>query len=182
MVDTPRTVTDLITNLFQDGQPASSITPNDMRDFIVSLQESFGAYHLNTALETTIVTQSVFVKIAGGTIAFANNVDFSTPVDNRLVYDGTLTKTFALEASLTMTSAANNQTIGLAFAINGVVDTTTIQEQRLAMSVDPFTVSLTGHVRMVQNDFLEVFVSNETGTANVTMSRLNATVRGTFDD
>ena len=182
MVDTVRTVTDLLTNLFQDGQPASSITPNDMRDFIVSLQSSFGAFHLSVAAETTIVTQSVFVKIAGTTIGFANNVDFTTAVNNRLVYTNPLDKTFALEASVTMTAAMNNQTIGIAFAVNGVVDTTTIQEQRLGASADPFTVSLTGHVRLSQNDFLEVFVSNETTTGNVTMSQVNVTVRGSFDD
>lgn len=36
MTDTIRTETDLLDNLFQDGQPAESITAQDMRDFIAS--------------------------------------------------------------------------------------------------------------------------------------------------
>jgi len=36
MVDTIRTPTDLVTNLFQDNQAAGSITPQDARDFIAS--------------------------------------------------------------------------------------------------------------------------------------------------
>ena len=40
MVDTKRTKNDLVTNLFQDGQPAASITPNDLRDLIVSTAPS----------------------------------------------------------------------------------------------------------------------------------------------
>lgn len=37
MADTVRTVTALLTTLFQNGQAADSITPQDMRDLIVSL-------------------------------------------------------------------------------------------------------------------------------------------------
>jgi len=36
MTDTIRTESDLLTNVFQDGQPANSISAQDMRDFIVS--------------------------------------------------------------------------------------------------------------------------------------------------
>jgi hypothetical protein len=37
MVDTVRTIATLLTTLFQDGQAAGSITPQDARDLIVSL-------------------------------------------------------------------------------------------------------------------------------------------------
>ena len=37
MVDTPRTRSFILASLFQDGQAAGSITPNDVRDFVVSL-------------------------------------------------------------------------------------------------------------------------------------------------
>ncbi len=42
MVDTIRTETDLLANLFQDGQAASSISENDLRDLIVSLRSNQG--------------------------------------------------------------------------------------------------------------------------------------------
>ena len=38
MADTIRTETDLLTNIFQDGQPTQSITAQDMRDLIVSIK------------------------------------------------------------------------------------------------------------------------------------------------
>jgi hypothetical protein len=37
MTDTVRTIPDLLTNLFQDGQAPGSITPQDERDMILSL-------------------------------------------------------------------------------------------------------------------------------------------------
>ena len=181
MADTARTITDLLDNLFQDGQAASSITPNDLRDFIVSVQTSVGAFHLSTAIETSIITQGVAVKIAGSTLGFASNVDF-TVTDNRLTYDGTLTKTFLLEASMTFQAASNNQTLGLSFGVNGIVNTTTIQQQRMGATADPFTISLTAHLRLVKDDFLEIFVSNETSTGNVTANFMNVTVVSVFSD
>lgn len=38
MVDTVRTEADLLTTLFQDGQGAGEITPQDIRDFVVSVK------------------------------------------------------------------------------------------------------------------------------------------------
>ena len=37
MVDTQRTLADLLANLFQDGQAAREITANDMRDLLESV-------------------------------------------------------------------------------------------------------------------------------------------------
>lgn len=42
MVDTIRTQTELLTTLFQDGQPDRSITAQDIRDLIVSLRANEG--------------------------------------------------------------------------------------------------------------------------------------------
>ena len=43
MVDTVRTQTDLLTNLFQDGQAANAITAQDVRDLIVSMPANSGS-------------------------------------------------------------------------------------------------------------------------------------------
>lgn len=50
MVDIVRTEADLLANLFQDGQPDSSITAQDLRDFIVSTKYLNGGgweFHLD---------------------------------------------------------------------------------------------------------------------------------------
>jgi len=52
MVDIVRTEADLLANLFQDGQPDSSITAQDIRDFIVSVKYLNGGgweFHLDGA-------------------------------------------------------------------------------------------------------------------------------------
>lgn len=42
MADTIRSYSDLLTALFQDGQAAGAITPQDVRDLIVSIQDDVG--------------------------------------------------------------------------------------------------------------------------------------------
>lgn len=42
MPDTIRTYSTLLTTLFQDGQAAGAITPQDVRDFIVTVQDDIG--------------------------------------------------------------------------------------------------------------------------------------------
>lgn len=61
MVDTVRTRSDLLTNLFQDGQADSSITEQDMRDLIVSHIPRGGWKDYNDA-----TTSGTPISITGG--------------------------------------------------------------------------------------------------------------------
>lgn len=74
MVDTVRTMDDLLNNLFQDGQPAGSINEQRMRDLIVSVlgQTGWGAYQDtgNTDLSPQILPAGVptFIECNGGIV------------------------------------------------------------------------------------------------------------------
>ncbi len=61
MVDTVRTLSALLTTLFQDGQAAGSITPNDVRDFIVTAASWSGS------TPRTLVALNVATVTTGGT-------------------------------------------------------------------------------------------------------------------
>lgn len=54
MVDTERTEAELL-SIFADGQPAGSITPQDMRDFVVTANASY----ISTAVDLLTAGQSV---------------------------------------------------------------------------------------------------------------------------
>lgn len=81
MVDTIRSPSDLTTNLFQDGQPAGSITPNDARDLIVS---AFGVFTptAKTASYTLVLTDAgttIRMNLAG-----ANNL--TVPLNSSVAF------------------------------------------------------------------------------------------------
>ena len=89
MTDTSRTVSDLVTNLFQDSQAAGSITPQDLRDFIETCQTKQGSMYISSAGSTTIAGAGTYVEGVAGTWTLstaptANEFDENT--DGRLRY------------------------------------------------------------------------------------------------
>lgn len=69
-MDTIRTRADLLTNLFQDGQAAASITAQDMRDLIISLTNRAGWADYN---DLTTATTPISVTGGGGWVYLTND-------------------------------------------------------------------------------------------------------------
>lgn len=177
--------TEADTNLSDNTQ--GLISPQDVREIVKNIiasgQSPFGGFHLSSSVETIIATISTFVKVAGTTIVTPNIVQFSMPTDNRLQYIGSLSnRTFVLGVSLSATAASNNQLLHLIIAKNGdptdPESITTIMERTHGVGAEAGSITLIGHMTLSPNDFVELFISNETGTANVTVKRINFTIVG----
>jgi len=170
MVDTNRSQSDLLTNLFQDSQPSGSITPNDIRDLIASLSPPFGGMFFTVAAVTTISVQGTLVK-AAGTTALTNARNFTMPSDNRLTYTGVPDRHVHIAMSLSFTGAGSNEDISIAIAKNGVVLTHSILTRFLGTGQDHGATASHGDVVLSTNDFLEVFVTNEDSTSDITIQQ-----------
>lgn len=83
MTDTVRTRADLIANLFQDAQPANSITPQDMRDFIVSSSSRGGWADYND-----LTTASTAITVSASTETYLTNDGAGANSQNRLLVPG----------------------------------------------------------------------------------------------
>ena len=170
MADTERSLNDLLTNLFQDSQPAGSITPGDARDLIVSLSPPFGGLFFTLAAATTISVQGTMVK-AAGTTALTNARNFTAPGDNRLTYTGVPDRHVHIAMSVSFTTSGSNEDISIAIAKNGVVLTHSKLTRFLATGQDHGATASHGDVVLSTNDFIEVFVTNEDSTADVTIQQ-----------
>ena len=134
-------------------------------------------YFNDNATQNTIATQSVFEKIQGTTTASAQNEKFSHS-NNRLTYTGGITREFVVTASCAAQSIQTNATtITIRIAKNG----TTIAESEAKA-----TTSATGRsenfycqalVELAQNDFIELFIANETNANNLLVTDLNVLTR-----
>lgn len=188
---TIKTVADLCTQADTDlsDNTQGLISPADVRnmakDMITSGASPIGGMHISVSVETIIAAQNTFTKAAGTTVAFSGNNQFSMPTDNRLQYIGLLAnRVFVIQASLSVTAAANNQLIHFILVKNGIASNAesvaTIQEVTHGVGAEVGSHTLTGHFILSPNDFIELFVSNETGLANITIKRLNMTIDGKF--
>lgn len=176
MVDTVRSKTALLTTLFQDGQTAG-ITANDLRDMIVSLAPAWGGFHVSTPAATTIGAGGTYVKMAGTTTASAATADIGTgSTNNRLVYTGAAPRHFIVTAAATLVPASGtNQDLGMQlYVYDDSATAGALVAQSKVNAFDAGTngvgISLTANVTLDTDDYIELWVTNETGAVNVTAS------------
>lgn len=169
MTDTVRSISSLLTGLFQDGQDAGEITAQDVRDLIVSLSPSVGSMYISTPAETSITTVSTPVKASGTTTLNGNSRGFDMPVDNRLRYTGTAPVLCKVHAGMSITAAGNNKLMSIYIAKNGVVDETTEQSRFISVGSDKGVLFVGGLIPLSQNDYIEIWIENETDNVNATI-------------
>lgn len=183
MADTKRTKADLLTNLFQDGQAAGAITAQDMRDLLVTLSPSNGAFSRDAAAVTTISAAGTYVKASGTTTLDTDAEDFDDAggTNNRLRYTGAPARHVNVVATLSVTCASSNQVLGFKLAKNGVLIDSTVVRDKLGSGSDIRALALTAIVDLETNDYIELWLTNETSTGAVTVEEICLTATGFVD-
>jgi hypothetical protein len=125
----------------------------------------------NNAISTTISTVDTPVKVLGTSTANSINQKF-THTDNRLTYVGALIRDFQVTATLSLTSG-NNNIIGVYVAKNGVVITSSEMYSTTSSGGRAESITCQTILELNQNDYIEIFVENSTGTTNITVEYLN---------
>lgn len=177
MVDTPRTISALLTLLADNTLGA--ISEQDLRDLVVSFSPSVGgAYMEGNATATTVALVSTWYKIAGVTTAYGSLVDFSMPASNRLTYGGTTTRHMMVAATLVVTNATANQVGEVSIYKNGTIVPGATMGFKTLVGGDPTIVSVIAQVELAPTDYIELFIQNTTGANDMTVTYLNVGVRG----
>lgn len=133
-------------------------------------------YYMNgNTTTTTIVSSATPTKVAGNTINSSITQKFVN-TNNRSTYIGALSRVFSVTATLSCTSGNNNQ-VGSYIAKNGAV---------LPQSEVYITTNGSGRfegctiqtlIELATNDYIEVFVENNTGAVNILVTDLNTVIR-----
>lgn len=178
MPDTERTQAQIIALLPDNTN--GEISPQDLRDFVVSAAPPHGSFSRLVAAATTIGTAGVYVKAAGTTSVGPNMKDFTMPVDGRLTYIGAPDRHFHVVVSASFTVANNNKVIGLKVAKNGTPLDPSIQRRKVATGADIGSTAVHADVILSTNDYLELYVTNETDTVSPTIDELYFFVMGMF--
>ena len=182
MADTKRTITDLTTALFQDGQATGAITPQAMRDLIVSFQAEWGLLYVSSPASTGAVTADTYILATGTSSAIGTPVKYTVSAANRLTYNGTPDRTVVVicSASLELDSAAVDDELGLEIHQNGTLITGTTMvgwaDDTTATATNITTMAIVADVST--NDYFEPFVANVDATSAITPRTL---VMGVFN-
>ncbi len=132
-------------------------------------------YMTGNATSTAIAVPGTAVK-AAGTTASGPNVQEFTQTSNRATYNGNLTVFYQVSVTASLVSS-NNKQLSVYVAKNGVVD---VSSQMGATSNAGGRVESTSTLSVLQlapTDYFEVWVANDTNTANITVENLQVVAK-----
>jgi hypothetical protein len=173
MAENPRSLTELLTALADNT--TGDITPEDIRDLVVSLYPSRGQLSLASggATATTFASSGTYVKVAGTTAIDDSvcSVCVTMPQNGVLKWEKAQNQVLLVNATLEILPAANNKRYSFTFAKNGtVVPELAFTGYYGNLHSNPEGVFLSGLIPVSENDEISVVVRNNTDTTAITAS------------
>lgn len=130
-------------------------------------------YMTGNATATTIASSGVYYKVSGTTTLSHAHEFTAGGTDNRLTYTGTITKTFHVACTLSVKSAGSNDIIYARIAKNGTTIPAGTVQQKLGSIGDVASTAIHVVVELATNDYIELFVMNNSGTSSLTVTDMN---------
>lgn len=178
MAETPKVLSALLAQL--PDNTTGLISPEDIRDVVVSLFPSRGQLDLTATAATTFALTNTWYKIAGTTALDTSlgQDGFSQAANNELRATKAVNQVLLITANVELLCGSNNKTFGLTFAKNGTAITGIHVSALLANSNKGYGFSITALLPTAANDIISVYVRNETDTTSVTATTLTLSAVG----
>lgn len=178
MAETPKVLSALLAQL--PDNTTGLISPEDIRDVVVSLFPSRGQLDLTATAATTFALTDTWYKLAGTTAldATLGQDGFSQAANNELRATKAVNQVLLITANVELLCGSNNKTFGLTFAKNGTAITGIHVSALLANSNKGYGFSITALLPTAANDTISVYVRNETDTTSVTATSLTLSAVG----
>jgi hypothetical protein len=128
-------------------------------------------YNQSNGTATVITDIDTYFPVAGVFTIGDEAENFIVETGGKLTYKGVIRKKFQVTLSITVTTGTSNQDLLFAVGVNDVVSDdyrTCINSGAGSKACNAVVTSI---VEMSTDDYLQVFVANETSDANVTMQR-----------
>ena len=171
MADTERTITACLTLLADNT--TGDISAQDVRDTVVSLVSHKAEIYVATPAATTVSAVSTWYKMAGATSSGVISGHYTHPSDGRVTHTGTVTRTNLIQAVVSFTCASANQDVWISVYKSGTIVDSSIQKHKVGASGDISSTYIQCLVSLAENDYVEVYVLNDTSAANVTAVAMN---------
>ena len=175
MSETPKQLPALLTALADNT--TAQITPEDIRDVVVSLYPSRGQLELapGGSAATTFVSSGTYVKLAGTTAidTAVCSTCVTQPANGVLKFTKAQNQVLLANATLEVLPAANNKRYTFTFAKNGTaIPALAFTAFYGNLSGNPAGVFLSGLIPIAQNDEISVVVKNDSDTTAITAAVL----------
>jgi hypothetical protein len=138
----------------------------------ISNSGNIGQYYMqDNVTATTITVEDTYYKVSG-TTTVGQYIEKFTHTNNRLTYVGAFIGYFKVSAFMSVTSG-NNNVIAFRVAKNGTTIAQSTSKSTTSGAGRSENIKLSDIVELNTNDYIEVFVTNTSGTNVVTVESLN---------
>ena len=176
MADTNRSLAELLILLADNT--TGDISPQDIRDAVLSLTPAHGSMTVTTPGLTGVVTVNTPLKAAGVTGSTGTLHDYTMPLDNRLTFGGASPRETQIACSLSLTTVGNNITVSIYLARNGVIIPGSRMQQRIGTGADIQAISTSANFTLSDTDYIELWVENNTDATDITVEFMQMNVLG----
>lgn len=145
-----------------DSSPDSLIVlTNNVAETVITATSTDGSASVLVSGSWSLIRESQFSSTAGGRVTSLGERDIALPVTIQVTLES---------------ASGNNKTVAVYLAVNGVA----IPEARGIAKVsanDPRTINIPWQINFSENDYVEIFVENQTDTVNLIVSDAIVRVR-----
>jgi hypothetical protein len=136
-----------------------------------------GTLFVSAAVNTAIAATDTPVKIAGTTTA-TELARFTSPVNNRLVYDGTKTRTFIVTAAISASGVSGSNVYSFYIFRNGMEITASRQRTKVSSTVgDVQIITIVSTVTLAPGDYVEVWTENNSSNNDLNVQNLTLSIK-----
>jgi hypothetical protein len=136
-----------------------------------------GTLYVSTSTTTAIATTNTPVKIAGTTTA-TELARFTSPANNRLVYDGTKTRTFIVTAAISASGTSSSNVYSFYIFKNGVEITASRQRTKVSSTVgDVQVITIVSTVTLSPGDYVEVWTENNSSNVDLNVQNMTLSIK-----
>ena len=168
-------------NFAGGGTYTAGITTSDNKSRIsecrgVDNSGNIGQYFMTGNASSTVVSGGAYTKVLGTTSAgsFVEKFDVTT-TSNKAIYKGSLQGFYKITATSTLVSS-NNKVIALRVAKNGTTSASSRSASTTNSSGRAESVTCQDVTSLSTDDYIEIFVANETDNTAVRVADLNVTI------
>lgn len=178
MSQTPKVLSALLEQL--PDNTTGLISPEDIRDVVVSLFPSRGQIDLTASAQTTFAVTNTWYKLAGTTAldTTLGQDGFSQASNNTLRATKNVNQVLFLTANVELVCGSNNKQYGITFAKNDTPINGIHISALLSDSNKGYGFSVAALIPTSVNDTISVYVRNETDTTAVTATSLTLSAVG----
>jgi len=183
MPETLKTLSELLASFPTSG--AQEITAQRMRDFVASIFPAMGRYSLTATTPTSFADTVNYVKAEIGAGIPSGYERFFTYADGRLTYTGDVDIHTHVAVTITMSSGSNNQVASLRVVKNALPNdadaAASEADRKMGTGGDVGSTALHYDSMMSTGDYLEVWMRNQTSTADMTLNHVYFFILGMID-